>query len=210
MCTGAHDFIPADNTVKVAMYFDTDGGKAMHVLHFVKPDTWSESDCRNFHGYVSEAWNTNCSPGQANTVVCSRIVVTDLGSEDSFEYDAAPTTDLTGGLASPVMPGNVTVATKFGTGHAGRSYRGRAYWIGLTEGQCVGDQLGAGAGAFINGAWTDFAGALHDSDLEASLAIVSYCNEGAWRLAAQVTPVTAFTTENTLDSMRTRLAGRGM
>jgi len=210
MCTGTHDFIPADNTVKVALYFDTAGGKAMNVLHFVKPDTWSESDCRNFHTAVSAAWNTYMSPLQANTIVCNRIVVSDIESENSFEYDAAPPDDLTGGNSSPVMPGNVTIATKFGTGHSGRSYRGRAYFVGLTESGVVGDQAAAGVADDINSAWTDFAGALHDGDLEASLAIVSYCNEGAWRTSAAVTPVTAFTTENTIDSMRTRLAGRGM
>jgi hypothetical protein len=210
MCTGTHDFIPAANTCKVALYFDTAGGKAMNILHFRRDAGWTESDLRTFHGLISAAWDTNMSPLQSNTIVLSRIVVTDIGAEDSFEYDAVPPDDLTGGDTSPVMPNNVTVATKFTTGHAGRSFRGRVYFVGLTEINCVGDELTSGAQSGINDGWTDFFGELNDGDLEAELVIVSYCHDGAWRSTATVTPVTGISTEITLDSMRTRLAGRGM
>lgn len=210
MCTGTHDFIPAVNVAKVAMYWDTPGGKALNIFHFRKATPFDKDDLAALEAVISLNWDAQFSPLQATAVECNRILLTDINEDDSFQVDRAPSTPLAGGLNENAMPSNVTVATKFGTGHAGRSYRGRSYFIGLTEPQCIGDILVAGVSDDITSAWVDFIGAVHDSDLGADLVIVSYCNDGAWRDEALVNPVSEITTENTLDSMRTRLLGRGM
>jgi len=102
------------------------------------------------------------------------------------------------------------VATKFGSGLSGRSHRGRSFHIGLTDDQCVGDSLVAGMADTIRDAWIDLVGAIHDDDIGADLVVVSYCQEKNWLSNAEVSVISEITTENTLDSMRTRLAGRGM
>lgn len=210
MCTGPHDFIPAENTARLKLEFDTPGGKALHVLHFRKSDPWTESDLRELTILASTNWDAQFSPIQSSAVELVRMVATDLTVEDSFEYDTAPSVSLVGGLASPPMPGNVTVASKFTTGFSGRSNRGRAYFIGLTEGQCAADALVAGQPAVITDAWIDFFGAIKADVLDAEHVIVSYCEEGDWRVDAKVTTVTGYQTDEVLDSMRSRLFGRGM
>ena len=46
-----------------------------------------------------------------------------------------------GGLASPRLPSNVTLAVKRASGLTGRSARGRVYWIGLGEGDVANDEV---------------------------------------------------------------------
>jgi hypothetical protein len=210
MCTGTHDFIPAAETAKLVAYWDVPGGKALNVTYWQVAGGWNEASLGALITFYSNNWDTQMSPLQANTIDCNRIVATDVSAEDSFEVDTAPPDDLIGGRASAIMPGNVTVVTKFGTGLAGRSFRGRSYHIGLTEDMCLGDALTAGNADALRDAWQDLVGAIHDSALAASLVVVSYCHAGAWRDEAVVTPVSSFTTENILDSQRRRLAGRGM
>jgi hypothetical protein len=210
MCTGTHGFIPAENTAKLAMYFDTSGGKSMNITHWRREHEWDPALLALLIADVATYWEANFSPLQASSIECTRMVATDLSHEAGYEVDMAPPTDLSGGNVSPAMPGNVTITTKFGTGLAGRSQRGRSYFVGLCENQCAGDFAQAGLTDQITDAWTDLVGGVHDGDTEAKLAIVSYCSEGVWRTNAQVTDVNSFTTEGTLDSMRSRLAGRGI
>jgi len=210
MCTGNPGYIVADETAKVQMYFSTPGGVAMNVLNFRTDGGWNAVSLDVLVDEVATSWEAQFSPLQSDQVECYRIVATDLGAPIPAQVDKAPVNDLTGGRASVIMPGNVTVVTKFGTGLAGRSQRGRTYHIGLTDDMCVGDSLVAGMADTIRDAWIDFAGEVHDSPAAADLVVVSYCHNNAWRTAAQVLNVTTFTTEGILDSQRKRLFGRGM
>jgi len=210
MCTGNPGYIVADETAKVQLYFSTPGGVAMNVLNFRTDGGWNAVSLDVLVDEIATSWEAQFSPLQSDQVECYRIVATDLGAPIPAQVDKAPVNDLTGGRASVIMPGNVTVVTKFGTGLAGRSQRGRTYHIGLTDDQCVGDSLVAGMADTIRDAWIDFAGEVHDSPAAADLVVVSYCHNKAWRTAAQVLNVTTFTTEDVLDSQRKRLFGRGM
>jgi len=210
MCFGPHDFIPAEEVAKVQLYFTTPGGFAMNVLNFKADGGWNAASLNTLIDDLATAWEANFSPLQSDQVECTRIVATEIAVPFGAQVDKPPDNDLTGGRGSPAMPGNVTVVTKFGTGLSGRSNRGRSYHIGLTDDQCVGDLLVAGAADLIRDAWIDTIGAVHDGSTAADLVVVSYCFDGAWREEAQVTTVTAFTTEGVLDSQRKRLFGRGM
>ncbi len=210
MCEGPHDFIPAANTAELRAIFDTPGGKAMNVTNWRKATPFDKDDLAALIDAYVTAWDAQFSPLQSTAVEMTRVIATDINSENSFQVDRAPAISVQGGLAEAPAPNNVTVATKFTTGHAGRSYRGRSYFIGMTDGQHTADQLEAGLADSITSAWTDLVGAIHDSDLGADLVIVSYCSDGAWRTDALVNPVTDISTENTIDSMRTRLSGRGI
>jgi len=182
----------------------------MNVLHFQKSASWSENDLSTLLDEISQAWEAQFSPLQSNLVEMTRIILTNIEEPDSFQVDRAPTTDLTGGRTSIAMPQNVTVATKFTTGLSGRSHRGRSFHIGLTDDQCVNDFLVAGMADTIRDAWIDFAGAIFDSPLIAALVVVSFCQDKEWLDEAEVTPITGFLTDGTLDSMRNRLSGRGI
>jgi len=210
MCTGPHDFISAEEVAKVQLYFSTPGGIAMNVLNFRADGGFNAVGLETLIDEIATAWEAQFSPLQSDQVECFRIVATDMANIVPYQVDKAPENDLTGGRSSPAMPQNVTVVTKFGTGLAGRSQRGRTYHIGLVDDQCVGDKLVAGMADTIRDAWIDFAGAIHDGAAAADLVVVSYCHNNVWRDNATVLDVISFTTEDTLDSQRKRLLGRGM
>jgi len=210
LCTTPKPFIPALNCARVRAIFDTPGGKAMNVLNFQKATPFDKDDLAALLNIFETSWEAQLSPLQSNLVEMTQVIATDINSEDSYEVDRAPLVDLTGGRTSPIMPDNVTVATKFGTGFSGRSHRGRTFHIGLTDDQCAGDTLVVGMADTIRDAWIDLIGAIHDDDIAADLVIVSYCQDHNWLADAEVTTVSNISTDNTLDSMRSRLAGRGM
>jgi len=210
LCTTPKPFISAANTCRVQVYHDTPGGKAMNVLYFRKGTPWDEGDLTSFEGVFSNSWQDNISPLQSQEVEVTRIIMTDVHNEVGAQTDGHPSVSLIGERASQIMPGNVTVATKFGTGLAGRSYRGRTFHIGLTDDQCTQDSLVALMADTIRDAWIQVIADCNAGTPSAELVVVSYCQDKNWLADAVVNTVTTVTTDDTLDSMRTRLAGRGM
>jgi hypothetical protein len=207
MCTGSHPFIPAENTAVVKMVFQTDGGEALNVLHFSNPSGWASSSLLDLALAVDQAWEDNVRLLVAPTVLLKEVTAQDVsvdeGAGNSVTVLAAGTN------ASAALPDNCTLAISFRTGFAGRSRRGRLYHVGMTEAQAVGDKLAAGAQAVFLTAYetmfSDIAAAVPDT----LHVIVSYCHDGAWRADALVTPVNGYIVDDTMDSMRKRLSGRG-
>jgi len=204
------DFIAAPDTAQLRLEFDTPGGKAQNVLTFRKSTPWDSGNLADLITDAASAWESQFSPLQSDQVALSRFIATDLSAPDSWQVEVSPTTPIEGGRASPCMPMNVTVVTKFSTGLTGRSHRGRSYHVGLTDDQCVGDELVAGMADSIRDAWIDFIGEIHDGSTGADHVVVSYCFNKEWRDVAAVTDISNYSTENTLDSQRNRLKGRGI
>src|SRR6188508_1066001 len=109
MCFGPHDFIPAEETAKVQLYFATPGGFAMNVLNFKADGGWNATALESLIDDLASAWEANFSTLQSDQVECVRIVATDMAEEFGAQVDKAPDNDLTGGRSSPAMPQNVTV-----------------------------------------------------------------------------------------------------
>jgi len=209
MCIGTHDFIPAPNTAKLELIVEEHGQRMENVVHLRKADGWSESEIRLLAEVALTKWEIYFAPLISEDVSLVLIRTTDLSAESSFGYEKEPDDPTTGEIGVAGLPGNVTVATKFASGLTGRSQRGRAFWIGLTELQVTGNALVDPMPTNISTAWENFfIGIATDID-GAEHVVVSYCHNGAWRTTAQVTPVTAYVTERNTDSMRGRLNGRG-
>jgi len=207
MCTGSHAFIPAENTAKVRMVFQTPGGIANNVFYFQNGTGWDAESLLDLADAVDTAWQANITPVQANEVLYQKIEVQDVSIEDGATAEIFALAAGSGG--SGILPGNVTLAISFRTGFAGRSRRGRLYHVGLTETGVVGDKLVTGVQAGMQAAYAglfeDVATALPGTNH----VVVSYCDDGAWRTDALVTPVTSYSVDDTIDSMRRRLLGRG-
>jgi len=210
MCTGTHPFIPAPNTVKLELICEVSGQRVENVVYVQSGSGVSESDVRNLAEDAITCWELDFAPIIADAVTLVLTRATDQSSEDSFGFETEPSSPATGGIANPVMPGNVTVSTKFASGLTGRSQRGRAYWIGLTEAQCVANKIAPGFGLTISAAWASFFTHLFATNAGYIHVVVSYCHNGSWRTTAQVTPVTNYTTNEDIDSMRRRLNHRGL
>lgn len=209
MCTGTHGFIPAENTASLELIMTLSGQRVENALHVQYPGSITESYVRLLAEGAIAAWLVELAPQMSEDVQLVLVRTKDLSSEDSFGFEVAPSTIYTGLLNQASLPGNVTVSTKFASGRTGRSYRGRAYWVGLSELQVTGNELADGVAEAISDAWESFFDAILATDGSPIHVVVSYCHDGSWRTTAQVTPVTNYTTDGNVDSMRRRLNGRG-
>lgn len=207
MCTGTHPFIPAENTVKVEMVYNTPGGIAENILYFQDATSWDASDVGVLAGEIKAWWEDTIKPFQSSGVSLAKVRAQDISVEDGnfYEYTAGLPEAAAGG--TPVLPGNVTAAIKFSTGRSGRSYRGRNYFVGIGEAWVVGDTIDSGWSANI---MTAYEG-LDDPAVisKGQQAVVSYCQNGAWLTDAVVTLVQSRSMDLTIDSQRRRLLHRG-
>lgn len=209
MCTGTHDFIPAADTARVDLVYSSQGNTLMNVIYFRRAGGFDAGQLEALAEATIAAWDDNIKALTTANVSLNLVRATDISSEGAagVEVSAGP---LAGTNTTGInLPLNVTVVTKFSTGLTGRSHRGRIYFVGLNGSEIVANALASGVAATINTAWTSFFGDITTLAADEHV-IVSLCNNGAWRTAAEVTPVTNYSTNGDLDSQRRRLNTRGM
>lgn len=198
-------FIPAADTAEVVMtYTLPDGNQAKNVYNVREANitTWTPAAlnalCDEF-----EDWETNTTKTmRSSSVLCTRIAARDLSSENGAIVERVVA--IAGTAASPVLPANVTFAIKASTGIAGRSFRGRTFWIGIPESAVTGDLLDAAwAGFFIAGMEALQAALLANGWVH---VVVSRYSNKAPRVAAVVTDIIGYSaTDNIIDTQRRRL-----
>lgn len=171
--------------------------------------TLSIADLQIIAGAMVGWEDTVAQPGRSNGVRMTEIYVRALDEQNAPVWIQSINPPLVGGQASPALPFNVTLAVKFTTGFAGRSFRGRHYWIGLAEGQVTGDFVISTAADNIRG----FLDTLRTQDLDAigyDLVILSRQHNGVPRVTGVATTVTGVSlTDYRVDTQRRRLVGEG-
>lgn len=207
MCTGTHAFIPAANTARVRMIYQALGQKVMNVFYWKKTSPWTAEDCASFATEVKTAWEAEVQPNMPAGVTLLTIEV--VGQDEESGPGSELSVNEAGAGSAVLVPLNVTFTIKFITGLTGRSFRGRMYYIGIVEGDLNGnDILTASANTYLDNYRAFFAAI--ESATSFTHVVVSYCNDGAWRASAVVTPVTGYVyTDTHFDSQRRRLTGRG-
>lgn len=136
----------------------------------------------------------------------TRVVATDLSAPNGLVVDRAIIPGLNGTATGVPAAGNVTFAVAWRTGRGGRSYRGRTYHIGMTEGMRTGNS--------INGTLVNDILAAYTSLITLGvtpifhLQVVSRQQGNLWINPAIATEVTAATLDIFLDSQRRRLHGK--
>lgn len=209
MCTGPHPYIPADRTAQVALIFQGPGGMAENIFNFIKSTEWSVADVTEIATHMIAWWKTNCIHITSLDYTLVKAIATDLGDANGPQAEIPVTSGGQGTETTEAFPSNVTVAIKLITPLRGRSFRGRNYFVGLPSDASTGDTLDPAYVTAIHDAWATLVGP--DSVMpDTELAIVSRCADHAWRTTAVVTSVTDLSVDNTLDSQRRRLAGRGV
>lgn len=209
MCTDTHPYIPADRTAQVIVKFQGPGGYAQQGFHFIKDTEWSNSDLGDL-GSSMDTWvHSHLLPLMSGQVSYTGIQVTDLSDVSGGQFESFCTTGCTGGESGNVLPSNVTLAIKKITNLRGRSFRGRNYFYGLAEDQVSGDTVNSSVVTAIADAYGLLVGP--DAMLTgATWAVVSYCNGKTWRTSAVVSSIIGVSVDDTIDSQRRRLKGRGI
>lgn len=209
MPTGPMPPLNIPGGVKIAMHFTYLNQKVENVYHVMNnlPNP-GEVQLHLIANTFKNWWTTEMRGLCSNQLTLREVTAGETvpGGVAVLETDGLPNS---GNSSDNPMPGNVTLAVKWGTGLAGRSFRGRTYHLGMTIGQCQGDQVTTAALTAIQAAYNALRTALDNALVGVEFSVLSTQHNKAWRDPAIMTPITGLAIDPDLDSQRRRLAGRG-
>lgn len=208
MCEGPHPFIPVSNTAEVRMVFATPGGQAQNVFHIEKTSDWLAEDLDDLAQGFESSWGANLSPFVGSDITLVEVIATDMSSANGPSVASAA--NITGTNSQLSLPSNATAVVSFRTGLRGRSYRGRLYHVGLRRDMVSGDTIVPVQVTGLRTQYQEFFGDVLTLIPNTTHVVVSRCEDGVWRTNGVTTPVLDYLVENTVDSQRRRLKGRGI
>jgi hypothetical protein len=143
-----------------------------------------------------------------NDVTINAVVATSMEVEEGPQFIYAPAV-LTGADASGAMPNSTTICLSLRSDQRGRSARGRLYWLGLPRDGVVDNTVASDRLSAIVSALNLLRAAIETAGYEWS--IVSFIHNGVPRVGGPVYFVVenVIAVDNTIDSQRRRLPGRG-
>jgi len=207
-------FVPLENGVRVEFVYNQDGQIVENVQYAQFTSVPDASDMAALGLELAGWWSSDMSGNVSNTVhlVLIRIKGLTTDSEPAIEYTTG--LPLTGAQSGVALPNNVTLAIKFNTGLAGRSFRGRNYFVGLTEAHLVSQNTVSPATiTALVGSYNNLIDAYEAASF---LLVVASFFHGVDvdgnpipRAAGIGTVVTGFTIDSVIDSQRRRLPNRG-
>lgn len=151
---------------------------------------------------------TNMNPQLSAAYQNGAVIVTDISAAGGLQVINTDNVGSQGSIAGQSNPGNVAFCLKMASDHVGRSFRGRMYVPAIA--------LSVAAGNDVNATW-------RDNTVQAAVEMNNSYTTAGWQQVivsrqlnkAVLTPpqkrvVTSITAVDLhLDSMRTRLTGRG-
>jgi hypothetical protein len=202
-------FIPVPNTVQAEIVYELDGQICENTLHYtLGTATPNLADITDLIETISATIRSNIIPLLTNTITLLRLVGTLIEVADGLQYISTTGLPAAGGSTDLPLPNNVSLAMSLRTGLSGRSFRGRSYIVGLTQGAVVGNTVNTSEIAALLTAYETLR--VPPTDGAWQMSVVSRFNGGAARTVGVATPVTqVIVTDATVDSQRRRLPGRG-
>lgn len=198
------DYIPVPGVLQAEYVFRWDNQIVENVHHY-KVEGAIDLTAMNALGlFLRSHWDSAIQPGTAANVTLTHIKITDLSTQNGMTINYATGLPLTGLAASPSAPNSVTVCLTKRTALRGRSFRGRTYYVGLTEANVVGNTIDSSTLAFL---LTEFNNLITGPAMD--MVVVSRFSGNAPRAEGIATPVIGFTSDGFVDSQRRRLPGRG-
>lgn len=201
--------INLDDYARTVMRYEVFGQTVENVFYFGGNGPYDGTKLDALNAAITTSWGTNIRPH-----LPAAITLVDITSTGTECIAPAQDIDVVGAAGSNVgavfeTTGN-TFAIKFGTGLAGRSFRGRMFWPVLMASEVNDGKLSSVFAGQIRAGVEDFF-----ADVEADTGdihyIVSYQHDCEWRTEGVPTEVTSYTyTDLNLDSQRRRLPGRGI
>ncbi len=197
---------PVANVSRVVMNWLYNGQPCANVLHYLNVDGTGGPTAADIAPDIIAAYSGVTIAHIPTTAILQSIIVSPLDAGGSPPVEWSTGLPVPGQSGSPSLPNNVTIATRFTTAFAGRSFRGRAYWIGLVEADVVANTVTAEMVGVINALWETLR-ILEPAAGEATyqLAVVSYISAGAPRAVPVATPVASVSTNNVVDTQRRRM-----
>jgi hypothetical protein len=198
-------FIPAPGVAQVEIRASYFGIFVENVFNFTTgEDPATESVLVDLAAQVASSWTANLMPELNISYTLREIFAFDLSVQSGAQATDTTVLGQAGGVNQAGMPGNVAFCVSKRTGLRGRSFRGRTYFVGLSEPDVASNILDATrAGNLVDGLEA-FRSDLISAGFQ--MVIVSRASNGAPRVTAVSTPVVAvLAVDNRVDTQRRRL-----
>lgn len=198
-------FVPAVNTAKVLHEFVSNQNNHAMNITWVRDTTGAYTPTRlaELLTVLSQWYDEEWSNLAVDDWEIDRLVAQDWSEENGIVDQVLPS--FIGVSVSPALPSTTTIALSLRTGLAGRSQRGRLYYVGLGENSALGDFIDGAAATAIIGGYMQMKTVLEAADFE--WVVASFVTDGAPRVTAQLLPITDIIMTNiALDTMRSRHA----
>lgn len=210
-------FVPVPLTAEVEAVYLLDSQIVENTLYFSHVSAPVLSDLVALVDDVNNAIRTSLLPFLANAIQLIRVVGTLLDVVDGLTYVSTVSLPASGGSGDEQMPNSVAACMSFRTAQRGRSFRGRNYVTALPNGWVSGNNITPTLGGQLTDAYTAiFAAGADDGwtpvvvSRYSGYTIVGGKKVPTPRATGIATPITNhFLTDNTVDSQRRRLPGRG-
>jgi hypothetical protein len=162
----------------------------------------SVADGQNLADAIRDFINTTIKTAVTNNVIFTEVVAIDLTSITGWTASSVVAT--TGSASGTPVQNQVAMVVTLGTGHRGRSYRGRNYWPGLSAGNLL-DTTNWTSGAVA--AWDSIYSGLNSAGgvVGFSLGVLSRFAAGAPRTTGMFNTVLSYRANQPLGTQRGRL-----
>lgn len=202
-------FQAVPDTCQINIRYTRAGQLIENVLHATKDGGFSLSDLTAVASTVNTVVPTVWMPLMPANVVYQETNVIDLSVEGGSQVTQSVVGGQAGGVGGTPYPNSVTLAIRMKSGIGGRSGSGRIYWPGFTSGQASdSNTIESSVVADIIDAITQLIDALET--ISAIVTIVSrFLNSAARPEGVPFVVNTVSVFDNTIDSQRRRLPGRG-
>jgi len=202
-------FVPVPNTVMVESIYEWNGQVVENTAYFeFTPGAPTAGDVLDLLNEIRTVIQEELMPLLNETIALVRLVGTLLTAIDSLSTTLNVSPPFAGSSAGESLPNNVTYCISFITNARGRSFRGRNYVPGLGNGQVDGNNIVSTTRTALLAYYSTLKAAV--SELSWEMVVVSRFEDGVARTTGVTTPITTFTTFDTVvDSQRRRLPGRG-
>jgi hypothetical protein len=201
-------FVPFPNTVQVEAIYEWNGQVVENTFYIESTAAWSESGIEDILDLVRIEIEQNLLPLLSSAIALVRLVGTLLDAVDSIAVTLNVSPPVSGGIAAESLPNNASYTITFLTSQRGRSFRGRNYVPGLTIDSVASNTIAPATRTGLLDFYTGLRAAILESNY--TMVVASRISNGVPRAVGVTTPITGFTTFDTVvDSQRRRLPGRG-
>lgn len=198
-------FVPTVNAIKVSIEGTLAGQLWVLTLQIGKATAVTQADVTNAASGVLGWFGAQMLPALTTATLWTQVVARTMANQTDLPVTLPATGN--GTQAVPSLPNGTALVTTFRTNMAGRSGRGRNYLMGLANNSGTSVSPAAGTITAVDAAYTALNSFLTPSNL--FHAVVSLFSNGAPRVAGLVNAVTSYTVDDSYDSQRRRLKGRG-
>jgi len=200
-------FIPFANIVQVNMRYTMEGQQVENTYHCKSTVAWTAPNMSTLAA-IFYAWESGTMKAlRLPDCVLQSIAVQDLTTQTSQGVDVPAAPPIVGTDSGAALPMNVTLAVKLNSLYRGRNWRGRSYFIGMSDNHVTGSFVDPGFCASIKAGYDTLITTLAAASWP--LHVASRWNNKVRRTVGATAEIVASSVDTTIDSQRRRLPGRG-